>query len=145
MPIDFIPVNIKKTTQDKRVDNLEAKMEGLERLLSNLPQTDLTPLESQINELKNDIEKLKEELPEFEVKISARQKEFLEKKLKEFESSIVKILKKKTENQNNFLARFTSRKFLITIAFIFALFFDNTRQIIVDYSGQLMPVILGYI
>lgn len=118
----------------EKQDTILAKLEELESLLTSSTI-------GGYDELKNDIEQLKKELPEFEVKISVRQKEYLEKKLKEFE----KIIKENKKNQNNFLARFSSRKFLITIGFLIALFFDNTRQVIVNNSEQLIPIILGYI
>jgi len=118
----------------EKQDKINSKLEELESLLTSSTV-------GGYDELKNDIEKLKKELPEFEVKISVRQKEYLEKKLKEFE----KIIKENKKNQNNFLARFSSRKFLITIGFLIALFFDNTRQVIVNNSEQLIPIILGYI
>jgi predicted nuclease with TOPRIM domain len=118
----------------EKQDKINSKLEELESILTSSTV-------GGYDELKNDIEKLKKELPEFEVKISVRQKEYLEKKLKEFE----KIIKENKKNQNNFLARFSSRKFLITLGFLIALFFDNTRQIIVDNSEQLIPIILGYI
>jgi chromosome segregation ATPase len=118
----------------EKQDKINSKLEELESLLTSSTV-------GGYDELKNDIEQLKKELPEFEVKISVRQKEYLEKKLKEFE----KIIKENKKNQNNFLARFSSRKFLITIGFLIALFFDNTRQVIVNNSNQLIPIILGYI
>lgn len=75
-----------------QIAELEAKVKGLETLIQEAEIKEFKKRVSEIQEIQEEVEKLKQELPEFKQKITVQNKTFLEKKLRELEADIVKVL-----------------------------------------------------